>query len=161
MKRTALYIRVSTVDQHPENQLNELRQYAGQRGLQIVNEYTDHGVSGTKARRPALDKMLDDARRHKFDVVLVWSCDRLARTTKHLLQVLDELNFMGMEFISQSAGSYRHGGPIGAGDHRYRIGHCGIGAILYCRTSQSRACVAQNWKVGRSGDHGWISTEGK
>jgi DNA invertase Pin-like site-specific DNA recombinase len=101
MKRTAIYIRVSTVDQHPSNQINELRQYAGQRGLHIVGEYTDHGVSGTKARRPALDKMLDDARRHKFDVVLVWSCDRLARSTKHLLQVLDELNFHGIQFLSQ------------------------------------------------------------
>ena len=77
MKRAALYMRVSTVDQHPENQLNELRHFAGQRGFQIVEEYTDHGISGTKARRPALDKMLKDAQRHSFDVVVVWACDRL------------------------------------------------------------------------------------
>jgi DNA invertase Pin-like site-specific DNA recombinase len=101
MKRAALYCRVSTVDQHPENQLHELRQFASQRGLQIVKEYTDHGVSGTRARRPGLDQMLDDARRHRFDVLVVWSCDRLARNTKHLLQVLDELNQMGIQFLSQ------------------------------------------------------------
>ena len=101
MKRAALYCRVSTVDQHPETQLLDLRQFAAQRGLQIVETYTDHGVSGTKARRPALDKMMEDARRHRFDVVMVWSCDRLARSTKHLLQVLDELNGFGIQFLSQ------------------------------------------------------------
>jgi DNA invertase Pin-like site-specific DNA recombinase len=101
MKRAALYLRVSTVDQNPETQALDLRQFAAQRGLQIVETYTDHGVSGTKARRPALDKMMEDARRHRFDVVVVWSCDRLARSTKHLLQVLDELNGFGIQFLSQ------------------------------------------------------------
>src|ERR1700722_9788935 len=101
MKRAALYCRVSTVDQHPETQLLDLRQFAAQRELQIVETYTDHGVSGTKARRPQLDLMMEDARRHKFDAVLVWSCDRLARSTKHLLQVLDELNGFGIQFVSQ------------------------------------------------------------
>jgi DNA invertase Pin-like site-specific DNA recombinase len=101
MKRAALYLRVSTVDQNPETQLLDLRQFARQRGLQVVETYTDHGVSGTKARRPALDKMMEDARRHKFDVVVVWACDRLARSTKHLLQVLDELNGFGIQFLSQ------------------------------------------------------------
>ena len=94
-------MRVSTVDQNPETQALDLRQFASQRGLQVVETYTDHGVSGTKARRPALDKMMDDARRHKFDVVVVWACDRLARSTKHLLQVLDELNGFGIQFLSQ------------------------------------------------------------
>jgi len=101
MKRTALYCRVSTVDQDPQTQLGELRQYASSRGLQIVGEYTDHGFSGTKARRPELDRMMDDARHHRFDVVLVWACDRLARSTKHLLQTIDELNGMGIQFLSQ------------------------------------------------------------
>ena len=101
MKRAALYCRVSTVDQHPETQLLDLRLFAAQRGLQIVETYTDHGVSGTKARRPALDKMMEDARRHRFDALIVWSCDRLARSTKHLLQVLDELNGFGIQFVSQ------------------------------------------------------------
>jgi len=101
MKRAALYIRVSTIDQHPETQLHDLRQFASQRGLQIVREYTDHGFSGTKARRPALDELMEDARRHRFDVLMVWSIDRLARSTKHLLQTLDELNGRGIQFLSQ------------------------------------------------------------
>src|SRR5437763_13003292 len=101
MKRAALYVRVSTVDQHPETQLHDLRQFASQRGLQIVGEYTDHGYSGVRARRPELDRMMEDARRHRFDVLLVWSCDRLARSTKHLLQTIDELNGFGIQFLSQ------------------------------------------------------------
>jgi DNA invertase Pin-like site-specific DNA recombinase len=101
MKRAALYCRVSTVDQHPETQLNELRQFAANRGFKIVGEYTDHGYSGARTRRPELDHMMDDAQRHKFDVVLVWACDRLARSTKHLLQTIDELNGMGIQFLSQ------------------------------------------------------------
>jgi len=101
MKRAALYCRVSTIDQHPETQLGELRQFAANKGFQVAGEYTDHGVSGTRARRPELDRMMDDARRHKFDVLLVWSCDRLARSTKHLLQTIDELNGMGIQFLSQ------------------------------------------------------------
>ena len=101
MKRAALYLRVSTVDQHPETQAIELRQFAGQRGFEIVQEYTDHGISGSKVRRPALDQLLKDAHRRKFDAVLVWSSDRLARSTKHFLQVLDELNELGIQFLSQ------------------------------------------------------------
>ena len=61
MKRAALYLRVSTVDQNPETQALDLRKFATQRGLQIVETYLDHGISGTKARRPALDRMLEDA----------------------------------------------------------------------------------------------------
>lgn len=101
MKRAALYCRVSTVDQHPETQLGELRQFAANKGFQVVGEYIDHGYCGVRARRPELDRMMDDARRHRFDVLLVWSCDRLARSTKHLLQTIDELNGMGVQFLSQ------------------------------------------------------------
>jgi DNA invertase Pin-like site-specific DNA recombinase len=101
MKRAVLYLRVSTLDQHPETQAQELRQFAAQRGYVIVEEYLDHGVSGTKVRRPALDKLLKDAHRRRFDTVLVWSCDRLARSTKHFLQVLDDLNELGIQFLSQ------------------------------------------------------------
>jgi len=100
MKRAALYIRVSTIDQHPEMQQGELRQYAAHQNVHVVREYTDHGFSGTKARRPALDELMEDARRHKFDVLMVWSIDRLARSTKHLLQTLDELNGLGIQFLS-------------------------------------------------------------
>jgi DNA invertase Pin-like site-specific DNA recombinase len=101
MKRAAIYLRVSTVDQHPETQGIELRQFAKQRGYDIAQEYVDHGVSGTTVRRPALDQLLKDANRHKFDAVLVWSSDRLARSTKHFLQVLDELSELGIQFLSQ------------------------------------------------------------
>jgi DNA invertase Pin-like site-specific DNA recombinase len=101
MKRAALYLRVSTLDQNPESQGIELRQFAHQHGYEIVHEYVDHGVSGTKVRRPALDQLLKDAQRRKFDAVLVWSCDRLARSTKHFLQVLDELSELGIQFLSQ------------------------------------------------------------
>lgn len=101
MKRAAVYCRVSTVDQHPETQLGELRQFAANKGFQVVGEYIDHGYCGARARRPELDRMMDDARRHRFDVLLVWSCDRLARSTKHLLQTIDELNGMGVQFLSQ------------------------------------------------------------
>jgi DNA invertase Pin-like site-specific DNA recombinase len=82
MKKAAIYLRVSTADQHCETQLHDLRALAQQRGLQIVAQYSDVGVSGTRARRPGLDQMMADARRGKFDVVLVWACDRLARSVQ-------------------------------------------------------------------------------
>jgi DNA invertase Pin-like site-specific DNA recombinase len=101
LKRAALYLRVSTLEQNSETQGIELRQFAQQRGYEVIQEYVDHGVSGTKVRRPALDQLLKDANRRKFDAVLVWSCDRLARSTKHFLEVLDELNELGIQFHSQ------------------------------------------------------------
>src|SRR3984957_3430955 len=99
MKRAPLYMRVSTVHQHLETQLLDLRQMAAQRGLDIVHEYTDK-ISGTKAKRPGLDAMMSDARRGKFDVVLVWASDRIARSVKHFLDILDELNRLQIEYIS-------------------------------------------------------------
>ncbi len=99
MKRAALYMRVSTVDQHPETQLHDLRQLAHQRGFEIVEEYTDK-ISGTKAKRPGLDQLMRDAHRGRFDVVVVWACDRLARSVRHFLEVLDELNHLNVEFVS-------------------------------------------------------------
>ncbi len=111
MKRVALYMRVSTVDQHPETQLLDLRQLAAQRGLEIVGEYTDR-ISGSKAKRPGLDQMMADARRGHFDVVLVWACDRLARSVRHFLEVLDELNRLNLEFISFRE-QLDTGGPLG------------------------------------------------
>jgi DNA invertase Pin-like site-specific DNA recombinase len=92
-------MRVSTLDQHPESQLHNLRQMAGQRGYEIVHEYTDR-ISGAKARRPRLDQMMADARRGRFDIVLVWASDRIARSVKHFLDVLDELNRLGIEYVS-------------------------------------------------------------
>ena len=111
MKRAALCMRVSTVDQHPETQLHELRQMAAQRGYEIIHEYTDR-ISGAKARRPGLHQMMADARRGKFDVVLVWASDRLARSVKHFLDVLDELNRLNIEYISFRE-NIDTGGPLG------------------------------------------------
>jgi DNA invertase Pin-like site-specific DNA recombinase len=100
MARAAIYLRVSTLDQHPETQVHDLRQMAAQRNLEIVHEYVDHGISGTRARRPGLDGLMNDARRGRFDIVLVWACDRVARSVKHFLDVLDELNHLNIQFIS-------------------------------------------------------------
>ena len=99
MKRAALYLRVSTLDQHPETQLYDLRQLAQQRGYEIVQEYTDK-ISGAKAKRPGLDQLLADARHGRFQVVVVWAFDRLARSVRHFLEVLDELNHLQIEFVS-------------------------------------------------------------
>ncbi len=110
--RAALYLRVSTLDQHPQTQHYDLRQLAAQRRLEVVHEYVDHGVSGTRARRPALDQLLADARQGRFDVVAVWACDRLARSTRHFLEVLDELNRLHIEFVSFRE-QLDTGGPLG------------------------------------------------
>src|SRR5246500_2006858 len=111
MKRAALYMRVSTVDQHPETQLYDLRQMAQQRNYQIVEEYTDT-ISGAKARRRGLDQLMKEARRGRFDVVLVWASDRIARSVKHFLDVLDELNRLSIEFVSFRE-QIDTGGPLG------------------------------------------------
>ena len=111
MKRAILYMRVSTLDQHPETQLLDLRQMAAQRGYEIVKEYTDR-ISGAKARRPGLDQMMADARRGRFDVVLVWASDRIARSVRHFLEVLDELNRLNIEFVSFRE-QIDTGGPLG------------------------------------------------
>jgi len=100
MKRAAIYTRVSTFDQTAQNQIYDLRALAQQRGLEIVKEFSDIGISGARARRPGLDQMMADARRGRFDVLMVWSCDRLARSTKHFLEVLDELSRIQIEFLS-------------------------------------------------------------
>src|SRR5665647_3802008 len=111
MKRAAVYLRVSTLDQHPETQALDLRQMAAQRGYQIEQEYTDR-ISGTKARRPGLDELMRDARRGRFDVVLVWASDRIARSVKHFLDVLDELNRLNIEYVSFRE-QIDTGGPLG------------------------------------------------
>lgn len=111
MKRVVLYLRVSTLDQHPETQLHDLRQMAAQRGYQIVDQFTDR-ISGTKAKRPGLDQLMAGARRGRFDVVLVWASDRIARSVKHFIEVLDELNRLNIEFVSFRE-QIDTGGPLG------------------------------------------------
>ena len=100
MKKAAIYARVSTPDQHVETQLYDLRKLAAQRGFAVVREYCDRGISGSKAKRPGLDTMMADAQRKEFSVILVAAFDRIARSTKNFLQIVDELHELEIEFIS-------------------------------------------------------------
>jgi DNA invertase Pin-like site-specific DNA recombinase len=101
--RAALYARVSTTDQYVDNQLQELRDYAAVRGW-TVTEFVDEGVSGATDRRPALDEMLADARRRKLDIVLCWRLDRLGRNLRHLVTLIEELQSVGVSFVSLNEG---------------------------------------------------------
>lgn len=103
MKPCAIYVRVSTPEQRVDSQLYDLRTLASQRSLEVVKIYQDC-VSGRKARRPGLDALMADARQHKFSVILIAAFDRVARSTRHLLQVIDELDDLGIAFISRREG---------------------------------------------------------
>jgi DNA invertase Pin-like site-specific DNA recombinase len=103
-QKAAIYVRVSTPDQHVESQLYDLRELATQRGYEVVHEYEDRGVCGKKARRPGLDALMADARREEFSLVLVAAFDRIARSTRNFLQIVDELDSLGIEFISRREG---------------------------------------------------------
>jgi DNA invertase Pin-like site-specific DNA recombinase len=102
--RAAIYARVSTVGQgqSPEMQIRELREYCERRGWQISGEYVDAGISGAKDSRPELNKLLADAHRRRFDVVVVWKFDRFARSVSHLLRALETFNALGVAFVSLS-----------------------------------------------------------
>src|ERR1035438_5335532 len=101
MMRAGLYARVSTLNgQHPEMQLAELREYASRRGWEIIREYVDEGVSGSKESRPELNRLMTDAHRRKFDIVLVWKVDRFGRSLKHLVNSLADLDSYGVTFAS-------------------------------------------------------------
>ena len=104
MNKTVVYARVSTRGQNPENQLLAVRKYAEAKGLEIVDSYVDVGQSGGKASRPELDRLMMDARRRKFNVVLVARLDRLARSLKQLVMTLDELRELGIAFVSLQVG---------------------------------------------------------
>ena len=99
----AIYARVSTLDQEPENQLQELRRYVEARGWEAT-EYVDHGVSGAKDRRPGLDRLVTDAKRRRFDVLVCWRLDRLGRNLRHLILLLDDLQAIGVDFVSLAEG---------------------------------------------------------
>lgn len=101
--RAAIYLRVSTVEQNCDNQRLELARYVEARGWTSV-EYVDHGVSGSKDRRPALDALLNDARRRRFDVLVCWRLDRLGRNLKHLVTLVEELQALGIPFVSLGEG---------------------------------------------------------
>ncbi len=97
--RVALYARVSTSDQTVAPQLDALRSYAVARDMDVVEEYIDHGVSGSRDRRPALDELMAKARRRSFDAVAVTKLDRLARSTRHLVNLGAELEALGVDLI--------------------------------------------------------------
>jgi DNA invertase Pin-like site-specific DNA recombinase len=101
--KAAIYARVSTADQEPENQLQQLRRYVEAHGW-TGTEYVDRGVRGAKDRRPALDQLLADARRRRFDVLVCWRLDRLGRNLKHLITLLEELQALGVAFVSLAEG---------------------------------------------------------
>jgi DNA invertase Pin-like site-specific DNA recombinase len=101
--KAAIYVRVSTLDQNPDNQLIELRHYVGARGWQLV-EYVDYGVSGAKESRPELNRLLRDAKKRQIDIVVCWRLDRLGRSLRHLIFLLEELSALGVGFISLGEG---------------------------------------------------------
>jgi DNA invertase Pin-like site-specific DNA recombinase len=101
-QRVAIYGRVSTMEQNTDNQVNELQRYCEARMYAVHKVYVDKGVSGSKESRPEFDVMLDDAKKRKFDILLVWKLDRLSRSLKHLLNTLDTLNALGISFICYS-----------------------------------------------------------
>jgi DNA invertase Pin-like site-specific DNA recombinase len=106
MKRAAIYLRVSTADQHTSNQETELRQAAERAGWEVVKVYRDHGISGAKGRdkRPAFDAMCRDASRRGFDIVMAWSVDRLGRSLQDLVNFLSELHALRVDLFLKTQG---------------------------------------------------------
>jgi DNA invertase Pin-like site-specific DNA recombinase len=102
--RAAIYARVSTTNngQDPSMQTRELREYCERRGWSVAGEYVDIGISGTKEKRPELDRLMTDAHRRRFDAVVVWKFDRFARSVSHLLRALETFKAQGIEFVSFS-----------------------------------------------------------
>jgi len=104
--RAAIYARVSTTGngQSPEMQIREFGEYCDRRGWTIAGEYVDEGVSGAKDRRPELDRLMADAHKRRFDVVVVWKFDRFARSVSHLLRALETFQALRIEFVSLTEG---------------------------------------------------------
>jgi len=103
--KAAIYA-LSTLDQERENQLHELRRYVAARGSSAT-EYVDRGVPSAKDKRPPLDQLVADAKRRRFDTLVVWRLDRLGRNLRHLILLLDELQALGISFVSLGEGSTR------------------------------------------------------
>ena len=106
MKRAALYLRVSTIDQTTANQERELREVASRMGCDFVRVYKDHGISGAKGRdgRPEFDRLLRDAAHRKFDMVMAWSVDRLGRSLQDLVHFLSELHALHVDLFLHQQG---------------------------------------------------------
>lgn len=105
MNRAAIYARVSTHNgQNPEMQINEVRAYCERRGWAVAGEYVDTGISGSKERRPALDRLLSDCRQRRVDAVVVYRYDRFARSVRQLVNALEEFRSLGIDFVSLHEG---------------------------------------------------------
>jgi DNA invertase Pin-like site-specific DNA recombinase len=106
VKRAAIYLRVSTIDQTTANQERELREFAGRVGYEIVKVYKDHGISGAKGRekRPAFDALCRDATKRQFDVVMAWSVDRLGRSLQDLVSFLSEIHALRIDLFLHQQG---------------------------------------------------------
>lgn len=106
--RAAVYARVSTANngQSPEMQLRDFGEYCNRRSWTVASgcEYVDVGISGAKEKRPELDRLMADAHRRKFDVLVVWKFDRFARSVSHLLRALETFQALGIEFVSLTEG---------------------------------------------------------
>jgi len=111
-KKAAIYCRVSTSEQKTDMQLNDLRKFATDRNLSIYQEYVDNAVSGSVKKRPALDKLMEDASKKRFDIVLCWRFDRFARSSKHLVEALHTFKHFGIDFISYNE-NIDTGSPLG------------------------------------------------
>src|ERR1035438_8151960 len=138
--KVAIYARVSTWGggQDPTMQTRELREYCGRRGWDVAGAYVDIGISGTKERRPELDRLMADAHRRRFDALVVWKFDRFARSVSHLLRALETFRAQGIEFVSFSE-QLDTTTPAG----KLRL-HCargcrGAGALTDCRAGEGRA----------------------
>jgi DNA invertase Pin-like site-specific DNA recombinase len=99
-KTVAIYARISTDKQKVDMQLNELRDFINRSGWKVYREFIDKGYTGSNTKRPAFSEMRHEARKRKFDILLVWKLDRLSRSLKDLINTLDELGYLGINFIS-------------------------------------------------------------
>ena len=111
--KVAIYARCSTADQNIDLQIDSLRDYADIRRLEISAEYVDEATSGATTRRPALDRLLDDAHSRRFDAVLVWKLDRFGRSLSHLIRLVDDLGSIGVDLISLNDPGLDTTGPSG------------------------------------------------
>ena len=137
MKRIALYCRVSTGDQTCDNQLRDLREYCRARGWTDVREFIDTGISGTKERRPALDKMMAEVKARKVDVVVVAAFDRAGRSVRHLVEMLDLFRHLDVEFISLRE-QIDTGTPLGAA----------VYTIIAAISALERSLIVERVKAG-------------
>jgi len=137
VKRVACYARVSTLDQTCDSQLHDLREYCRARGWHAVVEYVDLGISGSRERRPALDRLMREVKTRKVDVVVVAAFDRFGRSVRHLVETLEIFRHYQVEFISLRE-SIDTGSPLGAA----------VFTIIAAIAQLERSLIAERVKAG-------------